>query len=392
MGNLEEHHSFNPIKQILKSLHDCLYIKNEIRGNDIFFPDWGMTVTPQIETLDGSMAVLGFHITDPDFDEPLYECCASTGKDINTAIGLCVGSFCFAFMNGLFQMKNGENGKYVTSTFAGKKHTWKSYNSDIIGMGESVDEHSETLSAKYWDMLKDEIIKRLGDRKMCYVKIFASKAIGKSDIQVTGECRVNDVASEELGEIVRKHAEKWNIEQFASQKQFFFIKQDNARDYPYSGIEGRRLLRDKVKMALELFNAVDSDEDYHSLPEKLEETLGDKTLAQECFSFLPEMCTEHAFGQVKFPETLKLIIGDNDPVTYYQDQLSDYFPISRAMFSLFSDGVFGEDTDNIYRKLIGFSASYNSISQLLNDKGELNNYNCALSVMYRKFPSDFEIR
>lgn len=387
MENYEEHHDFYPIKHILDRLHDCIYLKNEIRGNSLFFPDWDMTVTPQIETLDQNMAVLGFYITDPDFDEELYECCASTGKDADTAIGLCIGSFCFAFLNGLFQMKNDENGKQITSTFSGK-HTWKSYNSDIIGMGEDVD--GKPLPAKYWEMLKDEIVKRLGNQKMCYVKIFASKAIGKEDTQVTGECRINDVVSEKLSEIVRKHAETWNVKQFSSQKQFFFIKQNDVKDYPYCGVEGRKKLRDKVKIALELFYSVDSDEAYYDLPEKLTEAIGDKILAHECFSFMPEMCTENAFGQVKFPEDLEMRIGDNEPVTYYRNQLSDYYPISKAMFSLFSDGTFGADTDNIYRKLIGFSASYNSISKVLENNGNLDG--STISIMYSNFPQDFEIR
>lgn len=347
MDTFETHHAYDPLKRVLESVHELFYVKNEIRGNTVVVPEWDMTIVPRIEQCEDRIAVVGFHISDPDFDEPLYECCASTGKDADSAIGSCVGSFLFAFMNGILQMKNRDGGKQLQSTFGGKTHTWRSYNSDLVGMGESVDIGENAVATKYWDMLKDEIVKRLGNQKMCYVKIFASKAIGKSDEQVTGEVRINDVPSAELGNIVAKHAAEWNINQFASQKQFFFIKQDGEVHNPYSGANGRAILREKVKTALELFKNVDSEESYNALPNALAAALGDEVLAQECFAFLPEMCAEHAFQEVTYAETIQISVSGGNAVTLYRNQLADFYPIGSAMFSLFSEGVFGDDTNSL---------------------------------------------
>lgn len=390
MENFETHHDFDPLTRVIQSVHELLYIKNEVRGNTVFVPEWRMTITPQIEQCDNRIAVLGFHIFDADFDEPLYECCASTGKDTDSAIGSCVGSFRFAFMNGIIQMKNGENGKPVQSTFGGKTHKWFSYNSDLVGMGESVDSEENAVTSKYWDMLKSELVKRLGNQKMCYIKIFASKAIGKNDSQVTGEVRVNDVPSAELSKIVYKHAEGWSVEQFASQKQFFFIKQDGEADNPYSGENGRAALREKVKTAVELFMTVNSEETFDALPEKLAAALGDDTLAQECFAFMPEICAEHAFQEAKFAEKVQFSLGGGEAVPVYRNQLADFYPIGHAMLSLFSSGVFGEQTNDIYKSLIGMSATYKGIAQLLENGGSPES--CSIAPLHFNVSDKFVIR
>lgn len=390
MQNYETHHDFDPLSRVLKSVHELLYIKNEVRGNTIFVPEWNMTIAPQVEQCEDRIAVLGFRLYDADFDEPLYECCAATGKDTDSAIGSCVGSFLFAFMNGIIQMKNGENGKPVRSEFGGKEHTWLSYNSDLVGMGESVDNEEHAVATKYWDMLKGEIVKRLGNQKMCYVKIFASKAIGKEDMQVTGEVRVNDVPSAELSDIVYKHAQGWNVTQFASQKQFFFIKQEGEVENPYSGEDGRAALREKVKKAIELFMTVDSEESFDALPANIAAAIGDDTLAQECFGFLPEICAEHAFQGAKFAETVQFSLGGGEAIPVYRNQLADFYPIGHAMLGLFGSGVFGERTNDIYKTLIGMSATYRGISEVIENGG--SHETCAVAPLHFNVTDKFVIR
>lgn len=391
MDTFETHHAYDPLKRVLESVHELFYVKNEIRGNTVVVPEWDMTIVPRIEQCGDRIAVVGFHISDPDFDEPLYECCASTGKDTDSAIGSCVGSFLFAFMNGILQMKNRDGGKQLQSTFGGKTHTWRSYNSDLVGMGESVDSGENAVATKYWDMLKNEIVKRLGNQKMCYVKIFASKAIGKSDEQVTGEVRINDVPSAELSKIVSKHAAEWNINQFASQKQFFFVKQENAPTDEYSGESGRAVLRGKVKTALELFVEVKDEKSFEALPDKLAAALGDPVLATECFSFIPEMCAEHAFQEVQFSEQIIISVqGENETISCYRTQLAHYYPIQNAVFGLFSDGTFGEATNDLYRSLIGMSATGSAVSQFLEKSDKLSD--CSISSLCYNVPRGFELK
>ena len=383
----EIHHSpKEPMQRILDSIRDCLTVSCEKQDNCIVIPEWHMTIAPAIEQLDDRIAVINFHLFCPEWDEPLFECCATCSKDADTAIGMAVGSFLFCFMQGVSAMQQGDDPERVESSFAGYDHRWKLFKSNNVGMGESTGE------TRFWDMLRDHIIKRLGNQKLCYVKVFASKAVGKNDVQVTGEVRINDIPSPELGKQIEQTASEWNVEQFSSQKQFFFLKQDLDTTVAdrYSSAKGRTEIAEKMKVALEMFNACETEEQHNAMYVTLAERLNDVTLADELLSFLPEIAAENAFSQMQFSEQIKISVGGAEPVECYKSQLSDYYPIQKTLFALFSSGVFGNETDNIYRKLIGCSSIYNCVRQLEEKGGRLED--CRLTSLLFNTSKDFVIR
>ena len=381
----EVHHKpKEPIQRILDSIKDCLTVGCEKQDNCIVIPEWHMTIVPEIEQLDDRIAVINFHLFCPEWDEPLFECCAACSKDQDTAIGMAMGSFLFCFMQGVAVMQQGDDPETFESSFVGRSHRWELFKSNNVGMGENVGE------TPFWDMLKEHIVKRLGNQRMCYVKVFASKAVGKNDEQITGEVRINDIPSPELSKMVERAASEWNVEQFSSQKQFFFIKQDTVTLDRYSGANDRAALADKVKLALELFSSCETEEQYNDMYRVLPQKLNDTTLAEELLSFLPEIAAENAFSQMEFSEQIKISVGGAEPVELYKSQLSDYYPIQRIMFALFSSGVLGDQTDNIYRKLIGNSSIYNCVRQLEEKGSSLEN--CKLTSLLFNTSKDFEIR
>lgn len=389
-SKFEQHHKKDPMQRVLESLHGCLETKDEIRDGKIFCPEWDITITPVIDQLEQQMAVLNFYISSPDWEEPLFECCAGVGKDTDTAVGMAVGSFLFAFMQGIAVMQREEDGIPLESEFNGNIHRWSVYKSNVVGNGESTDDDAKAITNVYWDLLKEHIAKRLGNQKMCYVKIYAAKAIGTDDEQITGECRINDVPSAELGALVGEIAAKWEVRQFSSQKQFFFIKQDPATHlpYPYS-VNKINVLREKVKTALDLFGGIQTQDDYDNLPDKLLAALGDKTLTEECFSFLPEICAEHAFGQIAFSEELQFSTKSGT-IYVYKNQLADFYPLGNLMFGLFDSGVFGEHTNDLYRLLISLSSIGSGVQQLREQGKELEG--CRMAALIFNVSEDFEIR
>ncbi len=389
-SKFEQHHKKDPMQRVLESLHGCLETKDEIRDGKIFCPEWDITITPEIDQLEQQMAVLNFYISSPDWEEPLFECCAGVGKDTDTAVGMAVGSFLFAFMQGIAVMQREEDGIPLESEFNGNIHRWSVYKSNVVGNGESTDDDAKAITNVYWDLLKEHIAKRLGNQKMCYVKIYAAKAIGTDDEQITGECRINDVPSAELGALVGKIAAKWEVRQFSSQKQFFFIKQDPATHlpYPYS-VNKINVLREKVKTALDLFGGIQTQDNYDNLPDKMLAALGDKTLTEECFSFLPEICAEHAFGQIAFSEELQFSTKSGT-ISVYKNQLADFYPLGNLMFGLFDSGVFGEHTNDLYKLLISLSSIGSGVQQLREQGKELEG--CRMAALIFNVSEDFEIR
>jgi len=392
-SKFEQHHKKDPMKRVLESLHGCLETKDEIRGETIFCPEWNITIKPEIDQLENQMAVLNFYISSPDWEEPLFECCAGTGKDTDTAIGMATGSFLFAFMQGIAVMQRCEDGVPLESEFNGKTHRWSVYKSNVVGTGESTgdDNDAKAVTSVYWNLLKEHIAKRLGNQKMCYVKIYAAKAVGADGSNITGECRINDVPSAELGALVGEITAKWNVRQFASQKQFFFIKQDPETILPCPYPDGAKIptLSVYVKKALDLFQKVQTQEQYENLLEELKEATGDVTIAHECYLFLPEICAERAFNQMKFSETINISAGKGHLETVYKNQLSDFYPLGNLMFMLFDSGIYGEQTNDLYKRLITVSSIYGAV-QALSENG--SKPEGSMSALLFNVPPEFEIR
>lgn len=390
-SKFEQHHKKDPMQHILESLHKCLETKDEIKDGKIFCPEWDITITPEIDQLENRMAVLNFYINCPDWEEPLFECCAGMGRDADTAVGMAVSSFLFAFMQGIAAMQREENGVPLESKFNGNTHRWSVYKSNVVGTGESTSDDVNSITNIYWDLLKEHIAKRLGNQKMCYVKIYAAKAVGADGEQITGECRINDVPSAELGALVGEIAAKWNVGQFSSQKQFFFIKQDPATllPYPYS-VNKINVLREKVRTALEMYNGIQTQEDYDNLPDKLLAALGDETLVEECCSFLPEICAEHAFGQIQFSEEVQFFVPNKPIVSIYKNQLADFYPLGNLMFGIFDSGYFGDKTNDLYGLLVSLSSIYSAVKQMQDEGKELDK--CRMTSLLFNMSEEFEIR
>lgn len=379
----------NALDFLLSSLsEEMVGVENKIENKSIYCPKIDLTITPAIGDLTPQSAILDFYLYCPKWDKTLYECSVGMGSEPSQALGMASGSFLFTFMNVIFKMElEGETQmtERFSSEFSNNIHNWQVYLSDVVGMGKSPSIESPRV---YWDLLKEEIVKRLGNQKLCYVKIYGAKSFG----QVTGECRIDDVKSDELSDIVAKEVEKWDVDEFASHKMFFFIRQEESTvtPYPYWGKEGEALLAEKVKTAAVLFQNVNSEEDYNALTGNLAAALGDATLAQECFSFLPEICAEHAFEEMRASEKFDISIEGKETVTCYKNQLSDYHRIGNALFRLFSSGFFGDKTNELYRQYINVSATGSLVSQLLEKGSELKDVRPA-ALLYQ-VGEDFEIR
>lgn len=370
-----------------KVLHKMLGIRDIVKGDSLYCPEWEMTLTPKVVELTERQVTLNIFINSPKWGNELFECVSALGKDSEQAIGMACGSFLFSFIQGLGKMERDEDPEYIRTEFAGKKHEWKAYKSDLVGLGESVAAYVDSPDF-YWRLLKDDIIKRLGNQKLCYVKIY----VAKTDTQIIGECRIDDIKNEELSEIVAQSAVNWNIEQFASQKMFFFIKQqsDTLIPYSYHGSEGFEILKSKVKIAMELFSECDTDKQYDTLITRTAEKIGDRVLAEECLSFIPEICAENAFHEIKYSEILDIMPAGQEKISCYKNQLSDYYSIQRAVLTLLSSGVFGDGTNEVYRKYIEYSAIGHAVSSILQKGSKLDNIK--MTTLIYNVSADFDIR
>ncbi|MBD5105013.1 MAG: hypothetical protein HDT47_09170 [Ruminococcaceae bacterium] len=372
---------------VLVYLSDSLEIENRIENEHIFCPDFNMSLIPRIGRITEKNIILNFALYAPQWGRELFESSIGVADSPKQAVSVAVDSFLFTFVNAVSKMEaEGEKGanENIATIFAGKTRNWNVYFSDVAATGDAPDADADI----YWDKLKKPIIKRLGNQKICYVKIYVAKAGGK----ISAECRIDSILCEELCVIVAKMAEQWAVNTFASHQMFFCIRQDDSTvtEYPYFCPEGKAKLKSKVKTAVDMIFEESANVSGDSLLPKIKEKIGDGTLAAECLYFLPEICAEHAFSQVKHADTISIAIGERKEKTYYKVQIADYWQLHHALFELFNEGAFGKNTNEIYKTFVDKSAIKNAIMQLEGKKTTMKNI--SMSPLTFRFDEDFTVR
>ena len=365
-------------------LHGGLQDEDRVEGNAILLPRQGVRILPQVEQISQRGAVVNLWLEAPQWGKRLFECSVGMGSSPTQALGLSASSFIFSFLEGVMRMEDRVEPRELETLFDGKTHRWELYPSNIVGLGSAPQPEGQV----WWELLGEDIQRRLGNQRVCYVKIYGAKVDG----QVTGECRVDDIKSEELSAKVAQAVERWPAGQFASQKQFFFIRQqeETILPYPYEGAEGERRLRSALGEAVRMFMACRTEEDYDQYSQRLGERIGDETLADECLTFLPELCAANAFPQLQAAETVEICREGRPPETVYKNQLADYYPLWTLLLQLFQEEELGADPDAIYREYVGYSSTCNVVRQMEQQGSRLED--CRLASLLCQMGSGFQLR
>ncbi|WP_157154523.1 DUF6348 family protein [Brachyspira murdochii] len=374
---------------IIKDISSALAndIDNEIIEGSIVIKKWNIFINAYAEDITDKSAVINYYISSPDWDRDIFECCASAGKDANTSVGLSNGSFIFGIMTGIKAMNENRILDEVETEFAGKKHKWKVYTSNLVNMG--ADNGKPKNVNIYWDMFKDDILKRIGNQKICYIKIYGAKA--SSDYSI-GELRINDVNIQELSNKMNEYVKTWNETDFSSDKQFFFLVQDNETytPYPFSNDTILNFVKEYCNIVLNF-----KENDYDKLGNLAEQLTKDYTLATDLFLFLPEICADNEFfNELHSSEKINFNFESEEKNTaVYKTQIYTYHLISNYLFELFRENAFNGSENEVYAKFINTSALYNIYVQIKEDYKKkdkiLENLEVNLSFNVN---NDYEIR
>jgi hypothetical protein len=304
------------------------------------------------------------------WDQEVYECCSGLGATEQAAFLLVQRSFANGMLSVIKDVMNKEDAGKFDASFDTVPLRFNRYKSGIVNMG--IEGKPSTKGGatppfdpdEYWNLLGERIKQRLGKRRVNYIKIYASK----NNDHIIGECRINDMASPELNKILYDYAALWNVENFFSQKLFFFCCQETG-PYPYSA----KQINEYTVFAIDLFDKLyDKEIFYEEYQTELINKTGDAALAESFYSFLPELAAENAFPNVNYPETV-LIKRAGVTREFYKTQLADYCAVRAGLNSALGSGLVSNEA---YKKMILYSASYGSISQAKEkgvdiEKGEL---------------------
>ncbi len=336
-------------QSILISMQSLLADEHcEIMDGALTLPEWRISIRAEIVQLKEQTAVLDFYVDSPDWDRRLFECSAALGSDRKQALGMAQGSFLFGMLDGIRAMVKDNPSAQLETVFAGIPHRWVMYQSNVVGMGDTPQNHE---ASTLWKLLREGIADRIGNQKICCIKVYGAK----NGDSITGECRINNIVSPELSGMVADYVREWNTKGFGSQKQFFFLKQEEETytPYPYSEEQLVRFTR----QAIGLYGACVEQGSYEDYYDTLLNHLDDHHLAEELYSFLPEMCAEHAFTSLSYPESFSIHRGESD-ITVYKSQLASYYPIQHALLQELGTDEFSNE---LYKAFIAVSSIYNVI-------------------------------
>lgn len=382
-----EEKDFEKVQEIILEyfLHESLGLYNEVMDDHVYIPEWEMSIKVVVNNLKDQMANLGFLINASSFERELYELSSGIGESLYAAVSNAVDGFLLCFMSGIHNLQNDNRDDEFVSEFLGKKTHWKMYSSDVVILGQKAANYREF---HFWEIFAPDIVKRLGNQDMVYVKLYGAKVNGKA----TGECRIGDVKIEEISKKMEEIAQKWDVDGFSSNKQFFFLKraEEELPQNRYFGEEGREELKSNLVSAIQVFMQCDTEEKFEQYERFALRHFDDLTLAYECRHFLPEICAEYAFQQdVTFSEQMIFCYPDDTQITLYKSQLADYYDLKKLFFEILNEELV-DNPDGVYGGFISISAIYSVIKKVQKENKSFEG--ARFAPLFFNVEEDFEIR
>ncbi|WP_157150774.1 DUF6348 family protein [Brachyspira sp. SAP_772] len=360
----------NIYKQLLLNrLHKNIQDKNKIENETIRLLTYDVTIEPKIVELEEKSSVLCsvyFYIKAPILEEDFYEYCSVIANDKYKAIELVADDFVYCAFNGMIDFLNGVSHHEIDTYMLGNKKRFSVCESPIIGLGSSIEKEkfydeyiknddSNNYSSFLWYAISKEIPFMLANTRVNIIKVYGAKM---PDGEIITECYINNNHSESIENAIIEYIDKWdNKEEFFSIKQFFFILQYDYsyKKYPYTREEIEYFV---IEYVLEFEK---SHQNYDIFMSNIKNIITDKNIREEIINFVPEICTENAFKDIRFDERVKVNIGSNT-YTILKSQFTSYKYIEDALIDGFSNKIFKEETFN---NLIHISNSYNTIYEAM---------------------------
>lgn len=266
----------------------------------------------------------------PNLTDPIYEMCSAMGTTWEEAVSQSVMSFLYAAYS-CWEMVFQEGWcSQFTTTVQGKERLW------YLGGGLKAltgDEPEVNQDDCLWKVVEEDLKKYLGALKYYWIKIY----IGVMNRENYSEVRINDIRVEALSKQLQEYADKLPIhgKGYYSQKQFFFLVQDESTFEPYPYSKGE--LEEKVTQTLQLkwqcYQENNQQKYYQGLAQICKE---DDMLYIELECFLREMTAMYAYQNHKnFEQEIFAFRDGAMQETYYATQFTAYPWIYNKMLQIF---------------------------------------------------------
>lgn len=359
-------------EKILMALHKVLPA-SVITHEGVYIEEIDLNIDTRMPHVNGAVVQLVFVLKHKIFQEELIESVAGIGATFDEAIEQGVAYFIESALDSIIKALKNEGGEGVEARLLNTPHTFKLYKSNIIRQGNK----KAGESIDFWQLLGENIIRRIGNKRIYFVKVYAAKTANS----VSCECRVNGLVYPNLTKELNEVAMGWEADQgIYSEKQFFVLVQDEATYVPYSLT--KKEVDSYTLSALLLYRECHSEEAYKKLFDKIFKACPNKSLATELYHFIPEIFTEIIFCDVHYSDEIVLIKGE-ERQNLFRHQLTTYDWIYNVVDRTIRAGYFEKSQVD---PIIRCSASLNSINDALSKGSKIE----SLSMLGIAVPVDVD--
>jgi hypothetical protein len=337
---------------------------SKVQNDTLILPSQGINIRIEHEKSEDSYTgsfLLHFHISSMDWDREIFETQVSYADTREEACRIALLTFRTLLLDVLLRTKGVPDDSF-TSSYAHQTHRYNVWKSSVVN--HQYDEQSSEMTkaevqiSDYWEILKEGVIKRLGNQSLCYVKVYWGIVGEKRTIEV----RLNDVSVPELSVLLEDRVPEASPYLNASSKQFFILKQDpatHASPSPYT----EEMIRSSIGLASEIFmKHWDDDFDFINCLNEIAENLnGDLNLAEELLGLIPEICTQIAFPMLHLSDEVTIKVGESFTYKVFLEQLASYCFLVKGVYNELNKGIPNE----AYVGFINLSSSFGIVYQML---------------------------
>lgn len=334
-----------------------LYPEGDIRETAFVIEGFQIFVYADVLSCDDHASQVVFQIHQQDLEDPIIDPVYGIGNHRNESLQDACINFYHHDLSLLIQaLKKEETIQLVARTQ--ENHAFQCYASAITCHGKREGELPET----FWDWIEEHVKKRLGNKRLYWIKLYCAKMDGKCEVDV----RINDVKSIELGKLLESYVEGWDcLTGYHTEKQcFYFMQKDNTY---VPSIFTREDIIEYTKKAIDLFENDKCNEDSRKLRVKLMKLCKDDSLGMELFGFLPEIYCKYTYSDIEYGEQLFLIQKGAPTIEMYQSQVRSFSYMDEVVRKhLLKDKV----STRTIQKVVRFSANYRAIQKALDEGKE----------------------
>lgn len=330
-----------------------------LEGERLRFPDCGeLTMRVEFPDLDGPQFRMEAILEHPDFFGPLVESTAGVADSDEDKARYAARQIVDSVLDALLPALRGEGEPAPPVELWGRTHRFKASVSGVL-----LTNAREPLERRdLWSRMAQAVLGCLGSQKVYWVKLYMAHINGGD---TSCEVRINGWIVPELTETLVQLAKSWPLEGAPVKiaKQYIVLVQDDATcpACPYTWSQ----VKDLTRQAIRLF---EGGTKYDQIPEKLEKSSPDPSLAEDVFGFLPELMAQVVWPQVKVTGQFSINRHGAGQTSVWFTQCRAWAPVYSAIMDHFHED---RPTKDQIMSIAGTSAMLHALNNAVNNGSKL---------------------